>query len=171
MKTNRITEEIILSVIFTDGYNYVYNLVSLYRETFVVGNNYRRHRITDGIYRILKKKKQCDDVEFFQTILLTKWPRDSNRDLRTVTCPIHHQNYRRVYQQDVSVCDSIGKSQYIRTLLSLSSISPSSPLTNCKQAPTPPKNISLFLKHSSFLYFCMWSQHLFSVYCGFYHFL
>jgi len=40
---------------------------------------------------------------------------------------------------------------------------PNSPLPNCKQPPTPLK-ISPFSqhKHSSFLYFCTWSQHPFS---------
>jgi len=52
---------------------------------------------------------------------------DSNQDLRTVTWRIHRQNYRRVYRQNLSVGDSIGKSQYIHTLPILSSsISPSS---------------------------------------------
>jgi len=66
VKTNRITDKIILSVIFTDGYNYVCNLVSLYRETFVVGNNYRWHRIADRIYRILKKRNNVMTWNFFR---------------------------------------------------------------------------------------------------------
>jgi len=42
-KTNEITDRIIWSVIFTDGYNFVSNFVGLYRQTFAIGNNYRRH--------------------------------------------------------------------------------------------------------------------------------
>jgi len=102
-------------------------------------------------------------------ILPTEWPRDSNRDLRTVTWPIYHQNYRRVYQQDVSVGDSIGKSQYIHTLPTLSSsISPSSSPSQLSppklQTTTHPLKISPSSqhKHSSCLYFCTWSQHPFS---------
>jgi hypothetical protein len=67
--------------------------------------------------------QRYDDVDFFQTILPTEWSRDSNRDLRTVTWHIH----RQTYQRDVSVGDSIGKSQYIPPMPTLSSsISPSS---------------------------------------------
>ena len=43
-ETNKITDGIILSVIFTNRYNSLSNFVSLYRQTFVVGNNYRGHR-------------------------------------------------------------------------------------------------------------------------------
>jgi hypothetical protein len=69
-------------------------------------------------------------------MLPTKWSRDSNQDLRTVTWLIHRQNHRLVYRRDMSVGDFIGKSQYIHTLSTLSSsISPSSPPSQL----SPPK--------------------------------
>jgi hypothetical protein len=39
MKTNRIINGNFLSVIFTDRYNYIFNFVGLYQQTFAVGNN------------------------------------------------------------------------------------------------------------------------------------
>jgi len=50
-KTNEITDVFFLSVIFTDGYNSVSNVVGLYRQTFAVGSNYRPH-YSVGIYRL-----------------------------------------------------------------------------------------------------------------------
>jgi len=42
------------------------------------------NRITDGIFRILKKSSSLT-LKFLWAILPTELPRDSNRDLRTVT--------------------------------------------------------------------------------------
>jgi len=39
MKTNRIIDGSFLSVIFTDRYNFIFNFVGLYQQTFAVGNN------------------------------------------------------------------------------------------------------------------------------------
>jgi hypothetical protein len=96
-------------------------------------------------------------VEFFQTMLPTESSRDSNRDLRTVTWPIHRQYHRQVYQRDVFVGDSIGKSQYIHTLLTLSSsISPSSSPSQLfppKLQPTTHPNSPYFLNTSTQVFY------------------
>jgi hypothetical protein len=39
MKTNKIIDGSFLLVIFTDGYNSIFNFIGLYQQTFVVGNN------------------------------------------------------------------------------------------------------------------------------------
>ena len=53
--------------------------------------------ITDGIFRI--KKMGCSLTwKFLQAILSTDSPRDSNREICTVTWPIHCQTYRRNHQ-------------------------------------------------------------------------
>jgi len=64
--------------------------------------------------------------KFLKVILPTESPRDSNQDLHIVTRPIHCQNCRRNHRQKEFVSDSIGKSEYITILPTLSSpISPS----------------------------------------------
>jgi len=67
-------------------------------------------KITDEIYRILKKKKQVDDVEDFTGDFTDKITKDSNRDLLTVTRPLHHQNHRWNHQRNISIRDFIYKS-------------------------------------------------------------
>ena len=77
---------------------------------------------------------------FFQMILSTELLRDSNRDSRTVTCHFHQRNHRRVYRRKRAVSDSIGKSQYISTLPTLSSsISPSSSPSSSPSHLSPPQ--------------------------------
>jgi len=88
VKTNRI----FLSVIFIDRKNFISNPVDIYRQTVDVGDIYRRHtnRRQFGWYIPTElccwyiptdsptdyvefwKKKQCDDVKFFQNGL-TEW--------------------------------------------------------------------------------------------------
>jgi hypothetical protein len=92
--TDGITPLAIRSV-YTDG-----NISSIYTD-----------RIADGLYSLFGKMQRCGDVEFFQTILPTEWPRDSNWDSRIVTWHFHWRNHRR----ERFVSDSIGKSHYIRT--------------------------------------------------------
>jgi hypothetical protein len=119
--TKGITYEIFLSIIFTDGHNSVSNFIGIYRQTFIVGNNYRRNRIWGQYGRYIPTVLPIEYIDFWK--VATVWLRDSNRDLRTMTWHIHWRTYRR----DMSVSDSIGKSQYIPTLPTLSpSISPSS---------------------------------------------
>jgi len=108
-------------------------------------------RISDGLYILFGKMQRRGDVEFFQTILPTEWPRDSNWDSRTVTWHCHRWN--------VSVGDSIGKNHYIHPLcrhslplfLLLLLSHPTSSLPNCSQPPIPTLHYSQH-KHSSFLY-------------------
>jgi hypothetical protein len=105
--------------------------------------------------------QRCDDVDFFQIILPTEWPRGLNRDLRTVTWHIHLWTHQRVYLQNMSVGDSIGNSQYIPILSTLYFFFffPISPLPSRTAANHPFQlSLSFKYKHSSFLYFCMWLQ-------------
>jgi len=81
------------------------------------------NRIADERYIFFEKLQRCDGEDFFQMILPTELPRDSKWDSRTMTWHF----YRRNHRQNMSVGDSIGKSQYIPTLPTLSSsVSPSS---------------------------------------------
>jgi hypothetical protein len=50
-------------------------------------------------YSELKKKGGSLTWKFLQAILPMESPRDSNRELRTVTLPIHHQKCRRNHQE------------------------------------------------------------------------
>ena len=101
-------------------------------------------RIADGLYSLFGKLQLCDDVDFFQTILPTEWP----RDICTVTWHFHRRNYWWAYRQKCFVDNSIGKSHYIPTLPTLSSsISPfSSPshLSPPKLQPITHPNSPLF---------------------------
>jgi hypothetical protein len=67
MKTNRIIDGIILSVIFTDEYNSVSNFVGLYRQTFAVGNNYR-------LYRFCRQFGRYIPMELFDRYIPTELP-------------------------------------------------------------------------------------------------
>jgi len=130
---------------------------------------------TDGLYSLFGKLQQCGDMDFFQMIL----PTDSNRDSRPVTSHFHRQNHRWNHQHNVFVGDSIGKSHYIPTSLTLfSSVSPSScpssfpsHLSPLKLQPTTHPNSPLFstqaLKFLIFLYVVTINIRS----CGFYHFL
>jgi hypothetical protein len=132
-------------------------------------------RIADGLYSLFGKLQQCGDMDFFQMIL----PTDSNRDSRPVTSHFHRQNHRWNHQHNVFVGDSIGKSHYIPTSLTLfSSVSPSSypssfpsHLSPLKLQPTTHPNSPLFstqaLKFLIFLYVVTINIRS----CGFYHFL
>jgi len=122
--------------------------------------------ITYGLNSFFGKLQWRDDVDFFQMILPMEWPRDSNWDLRTVTWHCHRRTHQQVYRRNVSVGDSIGKSEYIPTLPTLllyfSSFFPIPPLPSQTTANHPSQlSPSSQHKHSSFLYFCTWSQHLF----------
>jgi len=84
--------------------------------------------MTDGIFRI--KKKQFANVEVFAGDftegfkmvasygdvtdlpfeMSKKSPRDSNQNLRTVTCPVYRQNSRRTHRRNNFVGESVGKS-------------------------------------------------------------
>ena len=66
-KTNKITDGIILSVIFTDEYNSISNFVGLYRQTFAVGNNYQWHRFRRQFDRSIP-------TEYFRRYISTEWP-------------------------------------------------------------------------------------------------
>jgi len=152
--TDRIRPSAIQSV-YTDGIS-----LSVYTD-----------RIADGLYSLFGKLQRCGNVDFFQMSLPTEWPRDSNRDSRTVTWHFHRRN--------LSVGDSIGKSHYIPTMPTLSSsISPSSSPSSFPSHLSPPKlqptthpNSPLFsiqaLKFLILLY--MVTINICS--CGFYHFL
>ena len=101
-KTNGITNGNIPSVIITDGHNFVSKFVGIYRRPQSVGDTvgiYRR-KYSVGIYRPCRRW----GIQFVwkyamawwrQTILPTKWPRDSNWDSRTVTWHYHRWNHRR----------------------------------------------------------------------------
>jgi hypothetical protein len=123
-KPTELPTEIIMSLllsVYTDR-QYPSEIRSVYTDK--ICSSVYTNRIADGLYSFFEKLQRCDEVDFFfQTVLPTEWPRDSNRDLRTVT----RHSHRRVYRRNVSVGESIGKSQYIPTLPTLSSsISPSS---------------------------------------------
>ena len=129
-------------------------------------------RIADRRYSFFGKFQRCDDVDYFQLILSTELPRDSNRDSRTVTWHFHWRNHWRVYRQNVSVGDSIGQSHYIPTLPTLSSsVSPSSSPSSSPSHLSPPKlqptthpNSPLFSTQAlKFLIPCTWSQYPFLV--------
>jgi len=109
----------------TNKNNSISNFVGIYRQKTPVGDTvsiYRRSKSV-GIYRpyhrcIIQFFWKVATVwwrGFFQTILLMEWPRDLNRDLRTVTWHGHQWTHRR----NVSIGDSIGNSQYIPTLPTL----------------------------------------------------
>ena len=124
------------------------------------------NRITDRLYSFLECCNGVMTWIFFQTLIQTEWPRDSNLDLRIVTWHIHRWNHRRVYRWKVSVGDSIGKSQYIPSadtlFLYFSFFFPIPPLPSQTAANHPSQlSPSSQHKHSSFLYFRTWSQHLF----------
>jgi len=138
-------------VIITDGHCSVRNSVGIYQRNTTVGiyrRNYRRN--------IQNKKKDGSLTwNFLQAILPMELPRDSNRDLRTMTWSIHRQNCWQNHRQNESVGDSIGKSEYITTLPTLSSpISPSSSssqLSPPKLQTTTQKKIFLFSTQVIFL--------------------
>jgi len=113
--------------------------------------------------------------KFLRAIFPMELPRDSNRDLRTVTWSIHRQTCRWNRRQKESVGDSIGKSEYITTLLTLPSpISPSSSpsqLSPPKLQTTTPQKKSPSTQHKSYFFkFCGHNIRVL-IYCGFYHFL
>jgi len=107
----------VIPPVYTDGY---------IRSVFIDG-------MIDGIFRI-KKKKRFADVEVFAgdfTNRITEGfkmaalygdvtdspfempmesPRDSNRNLHIVTCPVYHQNGRRTHRRNNFVGESVGKS-------------------------------------------------------------
>jgi hypothetical protein len=121
----------------------------------------------DGIFRI--KKKRFPDVEVFTgdfTNRITEGfkmaalygdvtdspfempmesPRDSNRNLYTVTCPVYRQNGRRTHRRNNFVSESVSKSSHFADplLLYFSFFFPILTLPYCKQL-APQKKISLF---------------------------
>jgi len=121
---------------------------------------------TDGRYNFFGKLQRCDDVDFFrrfyrqnyqgiQTGIAVQWRGTSTGDITDEytdgTCP--------------SVIPSVKASIYplCRHSLPLFLLllpHPTSPLLNCSQPPIPTLPSSQH-KHSSFLYFCTWSQHPF----------
>jgi len=127
-------------------------------------------RFSDGIYSLSGKMQRRGDVEFFQTILPTEWPRDSNWDSRSMTWHFHQRN--------VSVGDSIGKSHYIRSPLPTlsSSVSPSSSFPSHVSPPKlqltthPNSQLSTILNTSTQVSYTLYVVTI-SVSCGFYHFL
>ena len=153
-------------MIITDGHCSVRNSVGIYQRNTTVGiyrRNYRRN---------IQNKKKDGSLTWncLRAILPMESPRDSNQDLRTVTWSIHRQNCR----QNESVGDSIGKSEYITTLPTLSS--PISPSSSSSQL-SPPKlqtttqKKSPFSQHKSYFFkFCGHNIRVL-IYCGFYHFL
>ena len=108
--------------------------------------------------------------KFLQAILPTEWPRDSNRDLHTVTWPIHCQNYRRITNGYTDrMCPLV--IPLVKANISLRCRPfpplflhllphPNSPLPNCKQPP-PQKKKNLYppLLNTSHLLVLLWSQH------------
>jgi len=127
-------------------------------------------RISDGLHILFGKMQRRGDVEFFQTILPTEWPRDSNWDSRTVTWHCHRWNHRR----NVSVGYSIGKNHYIHLLcrhslplfLLFLLSHPTSHLPNYSQ---PPIQFSTILNTSTQVSYTLYVVTI-SVSCGFYHF-
>jgi hypothetical protein len=65
---------------------------------------------TDGITEGFKTAAPYVDVTDSPIEMSTKSPRDSNRNLRTVTCPVYRQNSRRNHKRNNSVSESVGKS-------------------------------------------------------------
>ena len=150
-KTNEITDEIVPSVIYTDGNNSVSKSVGIYRRNIFV-----------GIYRRCRRRS----IQFVWKYEKTWWrqailPRDSNWDSRTMTWHCHRRNHRR----NKFVGDSVGKNHYMHpsanTLFLCFSffffpIPPlpsqtAAPLPNCSQTPIPTLHYSQH-EHSSFLY-------------------
>jgi hypothetical protein len=122
------------------------------------------NRIAIGIYRILKRSNDVMTWNFF------RWFYQRNdREIQTrisvqwrgpFTVGITDREYRR----HLFINDSIGKSQYIHTLPTLSfSISPSISTLPSQIATNHPSQLSPSSQHqhSSFLYFHTWSQHPF----------
>ena len=133
-----ITDKIFLLVIFNDGTNSVSNSVGIYRRIYSIGE-------TVGIYwpslrqsrNLFLKVATAWWRRFFQKILPMEISRDSNPDSRSATWHFHRWNHRRIYRRKVSVGDSIGKSQYMLTLPTLSSsVSPSSSPSHLSPLPS-----------------------------------
>jgi hypothetical protein len=91
-KNKKFLHQVMLSV-FIDG-----PILSVYTD-----------KINKRLFRILKKSKSMT-WKFLRAILPTELPRDSNRDLHTVTWPFHWQNRRGNHQWKNFIGDSIGKS-------------------------------------------------------------
>jgi len=93
LNTNDLTHRILLSVIWGHNYRqtfFVYHSAGIYRRTHSIGiyrQNDRRNIQNKKGYSLLWR--------FLRVILLTESPRDSKRQLRTVTWPIHHLKCRR----------------------------------------------------------------------------
>ena len=133
-------------------------------------------RISNGLYILFGKMQRRGDVEFFQTILPTEWPRDSNWDSCTVTWHCHQRNHRR----NVSVDDSISKNHYIRPLcrhslplfllllLFFFFFFPIPPLPS-QTATNHPSQLSTILNTSTQVSYTLYVVTI-SVSCEFYHF-
>ena len=159
--TNGITGGIFSSEIFNDGINSVSKVVGIYRQNYSIGiyRRYRRRRET--FFEI------CNSVMtwiFFRRIYRRKY-----RGFQTRIAV-----QRRVASiggitdgKFLSVSPSVKASTYwlcrhslplFLLLLPIFLPHPTSPLPNCSQPPIPTLPSSQH-KHSSFLYFCTWSQH------------
>jgi len=123
-------------------------------------------RSADGLYSFFGKLQRCDDMDFFrwfyqwndwgiQTGILVEWRETITSGITdgytNGTCP--------------SVLPSVKVNIYplCRHSLPLFLLllpHPTSPFPNCRQPPIPTLPSSQH-KHSSFLYFCTWSQHTF----------
>jgi hypothetical protein len=66
--------------------------------------------LTSGITKGFKTAALYGDVTDSPFELPMESSRDSNQNLRTVTCPVYSQNGRRNRRQNNSIGDSIGKS-------------------------------------------------------------
>jgi hypothetical protein len=125
--------------------------------------------MADGIHRILKQINSLMTWNFFRRFY--RW---SDRRIQTgISVQLYDPFTIRLTDGYTDrMCPSViplvkaNKSTLCRLcppLFLLLLPHPNFPLPNCKQPPTPLK-IFLFSqhKHSSFLYFCTWSQHSFS---------
>jgi len=152
VKTNGLTDIIFSSAIFTDENNSISKSVEIYQQRTSVGDTVGIYLQTYSvdIYRsycrrtiqfFWKVVTMWWRGFFFQTILLTEWPRDSNQDIHTVTWHFHRWNHRRVYRRKCSVNDSIGKSHYFSFFFLIPPL-PSQTVANHPSQLSPLLNIS-----------------------------
>jgi len=64
---------------------------------------------TDEITEGFKMVASYGDVTDLPFEMSTKSPRDSNQNLRTVTCPVYRQNSRRTHRRNNFVGESVDK--------------------------------------------------------------
>jgi hypothetical protein len=129
--------------------------------------------MTDGIFRI--KKRWFDDVEVFRVMLPTESPRDSKRQLRKVTWPIHRLKYRRNHRGIQTKIPVQWRALFTIRIADglidgiMSSVNPSTKVNICPLCRPSPLRFLLFLPHISWSFVVTTSVFWFTD--GFYQFL